>query len=27
LNRDLEVTGVDKPRDWSFATQPYRIVQ
>jgi hypothetical protein len=27
LNRDLEVSGVEKPRDWSFATQPYRIVQ
>jgi secreted trypsin-like serine protease len=27
LNRDLEVSGVEKSRDWSFATQPYRIVQ
>ncbi len=27
LGRDLQVSGIARRRDWSFATQPYRIVQ
>lgn len=27
LERDLQLSGVARRRDWSFATQPYRIVQ
>jgi secreted trypsin-like serine protease len=27
LGRSIEVVGVGKPRDWSFATKTYRIIQ